>query len=209
MSEAVDVRFVDPLLTLIEDAAGLQWKRSIVPFARMLQSVELGEAIGFGISPDNSRQDRLLFSRPVFAGAVWAVSRRVRNIDVVRAVDLRGLAVCQSRQAAYGGELAAAKDLALDLRQVAGDLSHRMATLRAGHCDVLLVTSRKASVDSLHERLRAAGADVAALRVSRKPLVKQEVQFAVAKSSAFARHLPAIDAAIRSHHGEIARLVDE
>lgn len=208
VSEAVDMSSLAPVMALIEDAAHVRWQRSAVPFARMLRMVELGAAIGFGISPTEARTETMRFSRPVFRGAVWAVSRRDRGLEVDQVEDLRGRLVCVSRRAEYGTELADPDAHGLVTHQVAGDLRQRLRTLEAGRCDALLVTSRNTSLNSLLARLRASGADLETLQTSRRPLIGQDVHFAVAKDSSLAAYLPSIDAAIQERLGAIARVIN-
>ncbi|WP_431104001.1 substrate-binding periplasmic protein [Roseateles noduli] len=207
LSEAVDATFLTPILTVVEQAAKLRWERSAVPFSRLLRLVERGETIGFGVSPTEERSERLSFSVPLFRGAIWTVSRRDRQLDVRHVDDLRGRVVCMSRMATYGNALANPAADGLDVRPVAGDLSRRLRTLEAGHCDVLLVTSFHGSADSVHARLRAAGGNLQTLQVGRQPLSAQDVHFAVAKDSPLATWLPRIDSAIGARRKEIQRLV--
>lgn len=206
-SEAVDADFVGAVMALIGEGAGLRFEPHAVPFARMLRMAQQGEALGFGISPTAERQRHLTFSGTLFKGAVWAVSRRDGGVDPRDAQDLRGRVVCQSRQASYGAELEDPAGSGLDARQISGDLTQRVRTLSAGHCDVLLVTSRNASEHALRSRLRAGGADLAALRISRRPLVEQDVHLGVASSSPLAALLPRVDAAMRARGEALRRLV--
>lgn len=207
-SEAVDAEFVAAVIALIGEGAGLRLEARAVPFARMLRMAEQGEAIGFGISPTAERRRHLAFSGKLFKGAVWALSRRDGGIDPRNAQDLRGKVVCQSRQASYGGALEDPTGSGPDARQISGDLGHRVRTLAAGHCDVLLVTSRNASAHALQARLRASGADLDALRLSRRPLVEQDVHLGVANRSPLAALLPRMDAAMRARGQDLRRLVD-
>jgi ABC-type amino acid transport substrate-binding protein len=206
-SEAVDAAFVGAVMALIGAGAGLRFEAQAVPFARMLRMAEQGEAIGFGISPSDERRRHLAFSGTLFKGAVWAVSRRDGGVVPRDARDLRGKVVCRSRQASYGVELEDPAGSGLDARQISGDLAQRGRTLSAGHCDVLLVTSRNASERALRSRLRAGGADLAALRVSRRPLVEQDVHLGVAIDSPLAALLPRVDAAMRARGQDLRRLV--
>ena len=208
VSEAVDAASLAPVMALIEQGANLRWQRNAVPFARLLRMVEQGDAIGFGVSPTEDRSEAMRFSRPLFRGAVWAVSRRDRGLHADRVEDLRGRVVCVSRTAEYGSALADPATYGLDARQIVGDLKQRVRTLEAGRCDALLVTSRSASLESLLARLRSAGADLQALQTSKVPLIQQDVHFAVAKDSPLAAYMPSIDAAIEAHRGDIARIVN-
>ncbi len=207
LSESVSPQFTRPLLTLIGQASGLNWDRKPVPFSRLLMMAEQGLAIGFGISPVAAREPRLLFSREVFSGAVWAISRRERPVEVRKLADLRDLRVCMSRSANYGPELEASKGRLFEAQYAAGDLVQRLRTLQAGRCDVLLATSHNAATTTMRAHVIAAGGDPQSFIVSERPLVEQGVHFAVARDSELAAVMPRIDAAIQARKAQIRHLV--
>lgn len=206
LSEAVDLSFVSPLLKVIEHAAGFRWASSVVPFGRMMRMVEQGEAVGFGISPTAERKVQLAFSRSIFEGAIWAVSRADRRLAMRHVQDLEGQVVCASRTAAYGIEIGDPTFARINVQAVSGVLAQRLRTLEARHCDVLLVTARNGEADSIRARLRAAGADPREYVLSEAPVAIEGVHFAVAKAGPFAKWLASIDSAILAERSEIDRL---
>ena len=208
-SEALDAVFVSAVLNLIGEASGLSFDPHAVSFARVLRMAEQGEAIGFGISPTAARREQLTFSRALFTGAVWAVSRRDAGIDARDVETLRGKVMCQSRQASYDAETADLAQIGMDAQQISGDLAHRVRALVGGHCDVLLVTSRNASVEALRVRLRSVDADMAALRLPHRPLLEEKVHLGVARNSPLAAPLLRVDAAIQARRRALQRLVSQ
>jgi len=207
LSEAIDLNFVKPLLETVGQAAKLRWQYGAMPFSRVLSVVEDGQAVGFGISPTEARTKQLDFSRPIFKGALWAISRRDRKIAVNSTADLHGRVVCMSSSADYGAGFDASVLAGSDLQPVSGDLSQRLRVLSAGHCDVLLVTTHNAMAAALKSRLQAAGGDPSAFVVSAYPLAEQAVHFAAAKDGPLAAWLPRIDAAIHARWSQIQQLV--
>jgi len=206
-SEALDAAFVSAVLNLIGEASGLHFDPHPMPFARVLRMAEQGEAVGFGISPTAARREQLTFSRALFTGAVWAVGRRDAGVEARDVEALRGKVVCQSRQASYAAESTGPAASGPDAQQISGDLAHRLRTLMAGHCDVLLVTSRNASAEALRARLRSGEADMAALSVPDRPLVEEKVHLGVARNSPLAASLSRVDAAIQARRKALQRLV--
>lgn len=206
LPEATDLAFVEPLLKTLGEAGRFRWQSQSVPFSRVLHMAEQGQAVGFGISPTEQRKARLQFSMPVFQGAVWAISRRDHRIEAQGIGDLKGRVVCMSRSAVYGSEFEDPAWTDSHVQYVTGDLGRRLRTFAAGHCDVLLVTTRNADIASLRTRLKEAGEGGRDLVIEDRPLLQQGVHFAAAKDTPLAAWLPRIDRAIRARRARIARL---
>jgi hypothetical protein len=70
------------------------------------------------------------------------------------------------------------------LETVNGDLEQRLRMLKAGRCELLLVTHRNSHAQQLQQRVDEAGGN--GLRVSRGPLLEQAVRLCAAKDSPWA-----------------------
>ena len=93
----------------VEKELHLQFEYRRYPWKRLLQSLNEGEGLAFGLSKTRERAQTLHFSLPAFATHVWLVVRSDQAFAFSRLADLQGKTVGMVRGSTYGDEFEKAK----------------------------------------------------------------------------------------------------
>lgn len=208
VSESVNRPFVQEVLEQLAMLVPVRWDLQPVPFTRLLQMAERGQAFAFGIGRTPAREALLSFSVPLFYSRLWTVSLKGASPAVSRLSDLNGKRLCVGRYITFGAEV----DAALDGKQVEpvyvnSDLSARLRVLKAGRCDALLMAHRNEEVRLLEQRLKEAGGDLNELVLSRQAIAVQTEHMAVAKGCDLEKYLQGISDAIDARRPQIQQVI--
>ncbi len=209
VGDNVNRRFVLPLLELIAEAAGIQWRIEWLPFARVLLLAEQGRALGFGMTRTPTRERVFGFSDPLFVNHIWCVARRERGLRVEGLEDLNGLSVCLGRGVSLGAAFDEARSQQRFQVEAGGvDLQARSRMLMAGRCDVLLTSHRSPDPWLIERRLRHEMGLGPALEVLPKPLLADPVHMAVGLGSPLMALLPQINKALAGRRQALRALIE-
>ncbi|MDM4766732.1 transporter substrate-binding domain-containing protein [Pelomonas sp. SE-A7] len=200
--------FVEPLLKLIGESAGISWQLQSAPWARVLALAERGQSLAFGMARTTEREKLYAFSQPVFDNHVWMLIRRDQALDFRSLDDLRDRTVCISRGTSYGGRFDAIKGKQVRVEYVDGDLGARLRMLIAGRCDMTLGSHRSPDPWLIERRARQLSGLGAAIAVLPVPLAVEPVHFGVGHGSPLEALLPRIDQAVKRQRVAIRALVD-
>ncbi len=203
MAEGTDATVMGELLALLGQEAGLTWQVERVPFTRLLHLVRNGQCLALGLGQTPERARTLAFSQPLFSAGLWAVG--TANVPH-KLQDLAGRRVCIPPGMHQDTLLADGQPRTFQLETVSGDLAQRLRMLKAGRCELLLVSHRNGHAQQLQQRVDEAGGP--GLRLSRGPLLEQAVRLCAAKDSPWATYLPRLDQAIHAQRAQLQRLLD-
>ena len=208
VSESVNRPFVQEVLDQLALLVPVRWDLQPVPFTRLLQRAERGQAFAFGIGRTPARDALFSYSVPLFYSRLWTVSLRGASLAITRLPDLNGKRLCVGRNISSGAEV----DAALESKQVEpvyvnSDLSARLRVLKAGRCDALLMAHRNEDVRRLEQRLKEAGGDMDELVLSRQAIAVQTEHMAVAKGCELEKYLQGISGAIEARRPQIQQII--
>ncbi|MFY7865641.1 substrate-binding periplasmic protein [Roseateles sp.] len=207
INEASRRPFVKQMLTLIGEAAQIDWQIQPLPWARAMLSAERGELMAFGVSRTPAREQVFEFSDPIFVNHVWMVVRRDQALEYRSLADLKGRTLCVSRGISYGASFEAARGHLFKVELADGDLNTRVRMLMAGRCDVMLSSHRSAQPWLFSRLLREQTGHSAALSVLPAPLQSDPIHFAVARGHPWLRLLPRLNSAMRQQSKAIQALI--
>ena len=203
VAEGTDATAMGELLALLGQEAGLTWRVERVPFTRLQHLVRSGQCLALGLGKTAERARTLDFSQPLFSAGLWVVGTGAVPHTLQ---GLAGRQVCIPPGMHQDTLLADGPPAAFRLETVSGDLAQRLRMLKAGRCELLLVSHRNGHAQQLQQRVDEAGG--AGLRLSRGPLLEQAVRLCVAKDSPWAAYLPRLDQAIHAQRARLQQLLD-
>lgn len=122
----------------VERELHVQFEYRRYPWKRLLQSLNEGEGLAFGLSKTKEREQTLHFSLPVFATHVWLVVRSDRSFPFSRVKDLQGKIVGMIRGSTFGDEFEKARAELLLTEDDVYSLSSRLKKLLSKRTDVML-----------------------------------------------------------------------
>lgn len=127
------------VLDYVEKELHLQFETRRYPWKRLMQSVNEGEGLAFGLSKTKERTQTLEFSIPAFATYVWMVCRSDQVFNYSRLSDLQGKTIGVVRGSSYGVEFDSAKP-SLMIEEDIYSLPSRLKKLLSKRMDVMLIT---------------------------------------------------------------------
>ncbi|MFZ6775633.1 substrate-binding periplasmic protein [Undibacterium sp. Ji83W] len=122
----------------VEKELQVQFEYRRYPWNRLLQSLNEGEGLAFGLSKTRERAQTLHFSLPAFATHVWLVVRSDKSFAFSRLSDLQGKTVGMVRGSTYGDEFNKAKASLLLIEDDVYSLPSRLKKLLSKRTDVML-----------------------------------------------------------------------
>ncbi|PXX39925.1 ABC-type amino acid transport substrate-binding protein [Undibacterium pigrum] len=122
----------------VEKELNLQFEYRRYPWKRLLQSLNEGEGLAFGLSKTRERALTLHFSLPAFATHVWLVVRSDQTFSFSQIADLQGKTVGMVRGSTYGDEFDRAKSSLLLIEDDLYSLPSRLKKLLSKRTDVML-----------------------------------------------------------------------
>ena len=125
-------------IAYIEKELHLQFEFRRYPWKRLLQNLNEGEGLAFGLSKTKERAQTLRFSLPAFATHVWVVVRSDMAFSFSSIADLQGKIVGIVRGSSYGDEFDKAKDALLLVEDDLFSLPSRLKKLLSKRTDVML-----------------------------------------------------------------------
>ncbi|MFZ6657111.1 substrate-binding periplasmic protein [Undibacterium sp. TJN19] len=108
------------------------------PWNRLLQNLNEGEGLAFGLSKTRERAQTLHFSLPAFATHIWLVVRSDQAFPFSRLTDLQGKTIGMVRGSTYGDEFEKAKSSLLIMEEDIYSLPSRLKKLLNKRTDVML-----------------------------------------------------------------------
>ncbi len=158
------------------------------PWNRLIQNLNRGEGLAFGLSKNRTRLQTLHFSEPVYVNYVWLVTRSDAAFPFSGMQDLKGRSVGISRGASYGDEFDRQKNILFTAEEDAYGLQNRLNKLLNNRMDVILFQNRNADPEQVEAKLNRHVAEQmpgikmpagVSFRVLRKPLMTDHIHFAI------------------------------
>ncbi|BBB67610.1 hypothetical protein UNDYM_3357 [Undibacterium sp. YM2] len=145
----------------VEKELHLQFEYRRYPWKRLLQSLNEGEGLAFGLSKTRERAQTLHFSLPAFATHVWLVVRSDQAFAFSRLADLQGKTVGMVRGSTYGDEFEKAKSELLLIEEDLYSLPSRLKKLLNRRTDVMLFSHHDPDPRKVEAMLNKTMPDVA------------------------------------------------
>ncbi|MFZ6870573.1 substrate-binding periplasmic protein [Undibacterium sp. Di27W] len=122
----------------VEKELQLQFEYRRYPWTRLLQNLNEGEGLAFGLSKTKERALTLHFSIPAFGTFIWLVVRSDQVFPFSRIADLQGKTVSMIRGSTYGDEFDKARAELLVIEDDVYSLPSRLKKLLSKRTDVML-----------------------------------------------------------------------
>lgn len=209
VAEQANMAFVTPLLKLVADGGGFDWKITQVPWPRLMTMLTDGESMAWGVSRTPERERILDYSDQVFARHVWLVVPAGQPQASPGLEGIKWRTLCKRRGFTLDEPLNGM--IGREFQVVEADLGYD-AVLRmmlAGRCDGTLFTHRTADAAIVEQRLAVLAPPADRFVVQRPPLNEGGIYFAVAKKRpVLAGHLRLVNVGLRAMAREIKTVVD-
>lgn len=145
----------------VEKELHLQFEYRRYPWKRLLQSLNEGEGLAFGLSKTKERAQTLHFSLPAFATRVWLVVRSDQTFAFSHLADLQGKTVGMVRGSTYGDEFDKAKSSLLLIEDDLYSLPSRLKKLLSKRTDVMLFSHHDPDPRKVEAMLNKVMPDIA------------------------------------------------
>jgi ABC-type amino acid transport substrate-binding protein len=158
------------------------------PWNRLLQNLNNGEGLAFGLSKNQERLQTLHFSEPVYANYIWLVTRSDAVFPFAGVRDLRGKSLGVTRGTSYGDEFDRQKNLAFEIEEDSYALESRLNKLVNRRMDALLFQHRNPHPEQVEAMLNRRVAEEmpevklppgVSFKVLPKPLLIDPIHFAI------------------------------
>ncbi len=158
------------------------------PWKRLLQNLNNGEGLAFGLSKNSERLQTLRFSEPVYVNYVWLVTRSDTTFPFSSMQDLKGKSLGVSRGSSFGDEFDRQKNILFTAEEDAYGLQNRLNKLLSNRMDAIVFQNRNADpaqVEAmLNQRVAQQMPEIrmppgVTFRVLRKPLLTDSIHFAI------------------------------
>lgn len=158
------------------------------PWNRLLQNLNSGEGLAFGLSKNTARLQTLHFSDPVYVNYVWLVTRSDAVFPFSGMQDLKGKSLGINRGASFGDEFDRKKNILFTAEEDAYGLQSRLRKLLNNRMDAIIYQNRNADPEQVELMLnRRVMEDMPEIRmppgvvfrVLRKPLMTDNIHFAI------------------------------
>ncbi|GGC95413.1 substrate-binding periplasmic protein [Undibacterium terreum] len=158
------------------------------PWNRLLQNLNSGEGLAFGLSKNTARLQTLHFSDPVYVNYVWLVTRSDAVFPFSGMQDLKGKSLGINRGASFGDEFDRKKNILFTAEEDAYGLQSRLRKLLNNRMDAIIYQNRNADPEQVELMLnRRVMEDMPEIRmppgvvfrVLRKPLMMDNIHFAI------------------------------
>ncbi len=177
------------LLLFFEREAQVNFDVQYYPMARLLNHVNNGDGIAFGLSKNSERLETMQFSEFIYANYVWLVASNRQAFEFNHIDDLKGKTVGIIRGVSYGDEFDRKKNVLFKVEEDTASHVARLKKLAMRRMDVMLFGARESDprqVETLLRRMQSVDkshvldASEMAFTVLRKPLRIDELHFAAA-----------------------------
>ena len=175
-------------LDYVERELNLQFDYRRYPWKRLLQGLNEGEGLAFGLSKTRERMATMDFSVPAYAYCIWLIVRSDQTFPFSSMADLRGKTIGVVRGSSYGEEFDKAKASFLATEEDVFSLPSRLKKLLSKRMDVMLFGHDDTDPRRVEAFLNKAMPDIApdtvmpagiSFKVLDKPLVVDYIHFAI------------------------------
>ena len=158
------------------------------PWKRLLQNLNNGEGLAFGLSKNRERLQTLHFSEPVYVNYVWLVTRSDAVFPFSSMQDLKGKSLGVSRGSSFGDEFDRQKNILFTAEEDAYGLQNRLNKLLSNRMDAIVFQNRNGDPGQveamLNQRVAQQMPEIKmppgiTFRVLRKPLLTDSIHFAI------------------------------
>ncbi|MFZ6645554.1 substrate-binding periplasmic protein [Undibacterium sp. TJN25] len=158
------------------------------PWNRLIQNLNNGEGLAFGLSKNSSRMQTLHFSEPVYANYVWLITRSDASFPFSGMQDLKGKSLGMNRGSSFGDEFDRQKNLLFTVEEDAYGLQSRLNKLLNHRMDAIIYQNRNADPEQveamLNQRVTERMPEIklppgVRFIVLRKPLMTDNIHFAI------------------------------
>jgi len=183
---------LDPLfrktIDYVERELALEFEYKRYPWKRLLQALNEGEGLAFGLSKTTERLKTLHFSIPAFASFVWIVTRSDTKFNFEQMSDLRGRSVGIVRGSTYGDEFDQFKSQFSAIEEDVFSLPSRLQKLMQKRTEMMLFTHREPDARKIEDQLNKLMPEMAPefsmptgiqFSVLRKPMMVDYIHFAI------------------------------
>ncbi|MBB5016851.1 ABC-type amino acid transport substrate-binding protein [Chitinivorax tropicus] len=202
-SEAPLPAFLQRLISYLEEELQLYFDVQTYPWKRGLALAAQGKGLVWGLSSNTRRQAVFDFSATVRTNDIWMITRAGERFPCHRIEDLRGKVVSVFRGNVLSDDFERHRGQLFQVQEDVDSTPIRLRRLLAGRVDVVLLTTHNKTRDQLQASLDKQTKQAGLVSVLDKPLIKDPVHFAYAKSANKRLLLRRIDVAIQKakHQG--------
>jgi polar amino acid transport system substrate-binding protein len=179
------------LLKYVEDDQALHFDIKRYPFKRLMQNLQNGEQLAFGLSYTKDRAQYLQFSLPIYGNYVWLVTRSDARFAFSRIQDLKGKSIGVIAGSSYGDEFDQQKDVLFKVENDPHSGIARLKKILLKRMDATLISSiydHAAPLErALNEQARLHMPELlengrVQLAVLPVPLLIDDIHFAIARA---------------------------
>jgi polar amino acid transport system substrate-binding protein len=177
------------LLLYFEREAQVNFDVQYYPMARLLNHVNNGYGIAFGLSKNSERLETMQFSEFIYANYVWLITSVNQQFTFDHIDDLKGKTVGIIRGVSFGDEFDRKKNVLFKVEEDPASHVARLKKLAMRRMDVMLFGTRESDARQVEALLRRMQSEdkfqtldtsETAFTVLRKPLHLDELHFAAA-----------------------------
>lgn len=175
------------LILFFEREANVNFQVEYFPMARLLNHVNNGYGIAFGLSKNSERLQTMQFSDFIYANFVWLVTSSKQEFQFEKIDDLKGKTVGVIRGVSYGDEFDSNKNRLFKVEEDTASHVARLKKLAMQRMDVMLFGARESDPREVESLLRhmqntdkshVLNAEESKFTVLAKPLRVDELHFA-------------------------------
>ncbi|HTD06204.1 substrate-binding periplasmic protein [Undibacterium sp.] len=175
-------------IEFVERELGVGFEVRRYPWKRLIQNLNSGEGLAFGLSKNAVRLQTLHFSEPVYVNYVWLVTRSDAAFPFSAMPDLKGKSLGVSRGSSFGDEFDRQKNILFTAEEDAYGLQNRLNKLLSKRMDAIVYQNRNADPEQVEAMLNRLVAEQmpeiklppgVTFRVLRKPLMTDNIHFAI------------------------------